>query len=446
LGPHPHTEPGPIAQSIAEALARIELNDHAIHSFIEVHAERAMNAARTLDHRLAGGDRLGPLAGLPVAHKDIFYRKDRPPTCGARDTRGFPRLPSSPLPDRLAESGAVELGVLNLAEFCFGTTGSNEAFGDVRNPWDASRIVGASSSGSGAAVAAGFIAASLGTDSGGSVRVPAALCGVVGLKPTHGILPTIGVFPMVFSLDCVGILARSVASCRAVYEVAAGRTATPALPRPLRIGLPRNFYMEGLDDAVASAFDDACRALQRTGAELVERQVPESDEMGSLLRLVMRSEGAAIHARLMAERPGNYPLSVRKFLESGLHIGARDYIDALRMREHFLERSLKEVFVEADLLLTPTVPIVAPRYADVSDAGSERGWRAITMLARCTQPATYMGLPALSVPFGESPERLPVGLQLIAPPHREDLLFAVAELLEASSSWPRRLPPLQMST
>ena len=429
------------AEAIVEAaLARVEDYDVAIHSFVEVFAVGAVKAARAVDRQVAAGVSPGPLAGVPVAHKDIFYRRDRAPSCGVKNSRGLPVLPASPVPDRLAAAGAVELGALNLSAFCFGATGANEAYGDVCNPWDPTRVTGGSSSGSAAAVAAGLVRASLGTDSGGSVRAPAALCGVVGLKPTHGVLPTTGLFPMTFSLDCVGVLTRSIADCAAIFSVAVGRTVAPLAPYPLRVGVPRNFYLEGLDSPVAAAFEAGCRELARSGAALIDVSVPEDEEMRSLLRLIMRSEGVAIHAGLMTERPENYSREVRRFLESGLGVSARDYIDALRLRDRFLVRSMREVFDRVDVLLTPTTPIVAPSHAKVADVDSEQAWRTITLLTRCTQPASYMGLPALSVPFGADDGHLPIGIQLIAAPHREDALFGVANLLEAAA--PRRLPPL----
>jgi aspartyl-tRNA(Asn)/glutamyl-tRNA(Gln) amidotransferase subunit A len=427
------TGKGAAERGVKAALARIERFDSRINSFIEVFKSSALAAARAVD---ASG-KSGALAGVPVAHKDIFYRRDRAPTCGVATPPDLPPMSPAIVPDRLTAAGAVELGVLGLSEFCFGTTGANAAHGDVRNPWDLDRVVGGSSSGSGAAVAAGFVAAALGTDSGGSVRVPAALCGVVGLKPTHGLLPTDGVFPMTLSLDCVGVLARSVADCARVFAVAADREFSPAAPRQPRVGVPSNYYLEDLDPAVAGAFDAALRALETSGAKLVAVAVPEGDDMRSLLRIVMRAEGVAIHAGLLAKHPEDYPVAARRFLESGFGVAARDYIDALRLRDHYLARSLREVFDRVDVLLTPTTPMVAPTYAEIADATSEAAWRVTTQLARCTQPATYMGLPALSVPFGDGD--LPVGLQLIAAPGREDVLFGVAGALEAA--WPPRRPP-----
>jgi aspartyl-tRNA(Asn)/glutamyl-tRNA(Gln) amidotransferase subunit A len=413
-----------------DRLARIAAQDGALHSFIEVFAEGARADAAAVDREVARGGVPGPLAGVPVAHKDVFFRPRRRPSCGVARAHVLPEMAPSELPGALRAAGAVELGSLNLAEFCFGITGTNATYGDVRNPCDPARITGASSSGSAAAVAAGFVDASLGTDSGGSIRVPAALCGVVGVKPTSDLLSTAGVFPMAFSLDTVGVIAATVEDCGEVLAVLGG-------PRPVgsaepRIGVPRNYYLEAISPEVCAAYERSCRALEQAGAKLVELTVVESEEVRSLLRIIMKAEGAALHAGMIHEHPDSYPLPVRKFLGAGFVVTARDYIDASRYRAQLLDRCMSTVFDAVDALLTPTVPFVAPTYAEIADAADERSWRTIAELARCTQPASYLGLPAVSVP-AHADAGLPVGLQLIGPPWSEARLLGLARMLEQAT-------------
>jgi aspartyl-tRNA(Asn)/glutamyl-tRNA(Gln) amidotransferase subunit A len=284
------------------------------------------------------------------------------------------------------------------------------------------------------AVAASLVFASLGTDTGASCRVPASFCGVVGLKPTHGVVPTTGVFPLSWSLDTVGMLARGVDDCAILFAAARGVPPGPpvATNPQLVIGIPGGLYTEHLDAAVATAWQEGCRALERAGHRLREVAVVDSAEMRSLIRVIMRTEAAAAHRALLAAHPDNYPLSVRGFLAAGFGTAAVDYVDAQRLRGALLREAMAATFAEVDLLLTPTVPVLPPRYDEVSDAGDAAAWQRITLLAHYTQPSSFLGLPALSVPAAFSPEGIPIGLQLIGPPCAEARLFSAGVPLEAA--------------
>ena len=417
------------AALVEAALARSAALDDRLHAFVARWPDAARAAAAAADAAGPGGH---PLHGLPVAHKDIFARPGRQPSCGIAAPWGGPELPPSPALAAVQATGAVETGVLTLAEFALGTTGTNAFFGDAGNPWEIGRCTGASSSGSAVAVAAGLCFAALGTDTGASCRVPASFCGVVGLKPTQGAVSTEGVFPLAWSLDTVGMLARGADDCALLFAAARGAAApAPVEPDPrLTIGIPRRYYTDHLHPEIAAAWQQGRRALERAGHAVHDVDVVETEEIRSLIRLVMRSEAAAVHRRLFAEHPGNYPLAVQKFFAAGEGVLAVDYVDALRLRGVLLREALATSFAGVDVLLTPTAPVLPPRYAEIADAGNAEAWRQVTLLAQYTQPASFLGLPALSVPAGLSSAGLPIGLQLIGRPGAEDTLFRAARPLE----------------
>jgi aspartyl-tRNA(Asn)/glutamyl-tRNA(Gln) amidotransferase subunit A len=427
------------------ALSRSAALDGRLHAFVERWPEAARRAAAAADAEPArGGGPRHPLHGLPVAHKDIFARPGRQPSCGIAEPWGGPPLPPSPALAALQGTGAVETGVLTLAEFALGTTGTNAFFGDAGNPWELGRCTGASSSGSAVAVAAALCFAALGTDTGASCRVPASFCGVVGLKPTQGAVSTEGVFPLSWSLDTVGMLTRGVDDCALLLAAAAGAGVPPAVTADtgLNIGIPRRYYTDHLQPEVAAAWQQGCRLLERAGHRLCDVDVVETEEVRSLIRLIMRSEAAAAHRRLLAAHPGNYPLSVRRFFAAGEGAMAVDYVDAQRLRGAMLRQALATTFGEVDLLLTPTVPVLPPLYAEVADAADAEAWRKVTLLAHATQPASFLGLPALSVPAALSPGGLPIGLQLIGRPGAEAALFRAALPIEAGFRALGAGPPL----
>jgi len=381
----------------------------------------------------AGGfDATRPLWGVPLAHKDMFARPDRQPGCGVATELPEAGLVPSPVLARIADAGAIDLGPLALAEFAAGLTGTNAIYGNVGNPWDTARCTGASSSGSAAAVAAGLAYASLGTDTGASIRVPASFCGVVGLMPSHGAISTDGCFPLSWSLDRTGVLARNIADCAEVFDVARGAIPTPVEQVvALTIGLPKSYYTDGLDPEVAEAYAAAARTLEAAGHRLREIDVIETSAMRAINRALMRSEASAIHMRLIRQRPELYSLPVRNFISGGEGIFAVDYIDALRMRTRLLQDSLTTTYAHVDLILTPTVFCTAPRYDAIADAANPQVWQRVTMLAHFTQPASLLGLPALSVPYAMSSGGLPVGMQLIGPPGSEQRLLRAGMSLEA---------------
>ena len=402
-------------------LQRIDQVEPRINAFITLMRDEALQAAKQAEAEIAAGNYRGPLHGIPVAVKDLFA------TAGVRTTAGsriladnVPAEDSEPVA-RLKAAGAVILGKLNLHEFAFGATGVNPHYGLARNPWDTGRITGGSSSGAGAAVAAGECPAALGTDTGGSIRIPAALCGVVGLKPTFGRVSRRGVIPLSWALDHVGPLTRTVEDTAIVLGAIAGHDAgdpsSSAEPVPdyraalgegvhgLRVGVPREYFFDGVDAEVLEAVRAAIEVLRELGAVVREVSLPHIAEAQAAVTAIMLPEALAYHQRWLAERPQDYGEDIRRRLQLALPIPAVHYVQAQRLRELMAGEWRREVFDKVDILATPAAAVPA--------APIEQGELQTTMsLVRFTNPFNLLGVPAVSVPCGFTRAGLPVGLQL----------------------------------
>lgn len=425
-------------------LRRIEQLDPVLNSFLTVTADTARAEAARAEAEITAGRWRGPLHGVPVALKDLFL------TAGVRTTAGSALLREW-VPERdatvvraLRGAGAVLLGKLNMHEFAFGATSLNPHFGPVRHPLDPERMVGGSSSGSGAAVAAGLCFGALGSDTGGSIRCPAALCGIVGLKPTYGHISRAGVLPLAWSLDHVGPMTRTVGDAALMLEAIAGhdpadgtssRRPVPAYVRKiedgvrgLRLGVPREFFWDPIDPGVAAAARRAIGALEGAGARVREVSLPGIPIAAAAQSLLLHAEAAAYHRRNLGTRLGEYGRTVRLRLLQGLCVQTADYLDAQRARR-LVRREVAGVLAQVDALLTPAVPIVAPRLdAEVVAAGSVVA-PPQAFLVRNTFLFNLTGLPAVSVPCG-SVEGLPVGLQIAGRPWEEATVLRVARAVE----------------
>lgn len=430
-------------------LARIERLDGKLTSYITVTADAALAAAEQAEQAARAGDER-PLLGVPLALKDLFD------TAGIRTTGGAKILAERvPQQDatavvRLRQAGAVLLGKLNMHEFAFGVSTANPHFGICRNPWDPSRIPGGSSGGSGAALAAGLCYGSLGSDTGGSIRIPAALCGITGLKPTYGRVSRAGVLPLSWSLDHAGPMARTVRDVALLLTAIAGpdpadpAAATVPVPdftagledgvRGLRIGLPRAYFFEQLDDDVARAVEAAVDVLRTEGAEVREVSVPHLDVAAAAFAPIISAEAAAYHQRWLRERPQDYGEDVRQRLFQGLLYPAVDYVNAQRARRRVLDGFL-QALKEVDVLITPTVPVTAPPIPGPAVATPNP-------LTRCTFPVNLTGLPALSLPCGVDRQGLPVGLQIIGRPFDEGTVLRVGHAYQTLTDWHKRRPPI----
>lgn len=447
------------SEAVVQAcLDRIGRTQPTLNSFLAIEAEEALAAARAADAALARGERRGPLHGVPLAHKDMFYRAGRVCSCGSLIRRDWRPDVTCTLIERLEAAGAITLGRLNLNEFATGPHGLNRHYGNCHNPWNPAHITGGSSSGSGAAVAARQIFGALGSDTGGSVRLPAAFCGVVGLKPTYGRVSRYGMLPLSFSMDQAGPLARTVRDAARLLGVIAGHDprdpTSSTLPVPdyeavlerpihgVRIGLPRNYYTEGLSEPTGTALEAARAVFQGLGAELREVELPDMDLLYALGTTVTRTEAATAHGAWLRERPQDYSPQVRARNSIGLFVPATRYLDALRLRGAVLQTLMEQVYTQVDVLLVPGTSFPAPRMAEVDVEDSPGFLQVLAGISRCTQPANYLGLPGLVLPMGFSAEGLPLSLQLIGRPFGEARLLQLGHAYQRETDWHTQAPSL----
>lgn len=404
-----------------ESLRRIRDAQPRFNAFITITEDVALGQARRADDELARGIDRGPLHGIPYALKDNFDTRGIPTTCGSRILAD--RVPDrdSAVYTQLTEAGAVLTGKTGMHEFAYGITSTNSSFGDIRNPHDPARIPGGSSGGSGVAVTADMVFFSMGTDTGGSIRVPASYCGCVGLKPAYGTLSRAGVFPLGFSLDTVGPLTRTVEDAATVMNVLAGyRKAALPNEKP-RIGVPENFFNERIAEPVRKAFEEALERAQSLGWRLVPIAVPDPAALNTIGRLILLSEASAALQPYL-ERREEFGADVLALVEEGFRVSATDYVNAQRLRRLYQTR-WAEMWKEIDVVFTPTTPVLAPEIGQ-STVEDEDVRVASTRLVR---PFNVLGVPALSIPVHTS--SLPAGLQVIGAPGREPELCAIAESL-----------------
>jgi aspartyl-tRNA(Asn)/glutamyl-tRNA(Gln) amidotransferase subunit A len=411
-------------------LARIAERDRSINAFITVLADEARAQARAVDQEIAAGRYRGPLHGVPISLKDLIDLRGTPTSAASRVRRGHVAAHDSVVAARLRAAGAVFIGKTNLHEFALGTTNEDSAYGPVQHPLDPSRSPGGSSGGSAAAILADMCYASIGSDTGGSIRIPSSACGLVGLKPAFGEIPTDGVVPLSSTLDHVGPLCRSVEDAAILHQTLAGVShPAPLKTRPLsglRLGIPRPYFLALLDPEIAQRFDEACQRLSTAGAVLDDVTIPHAADAPTVYLHIALPEAAAGHAQTLASQPEEYTPQVRLRLEMGRYIMAEDYVRAMRGRD-VLIREVNAALHGRDGLLLPTLPVPAVKLgaATVSVGGSEEPVRAITL--RLTQPFNITGHPAITLPCGRTQEGLPAGAQLIGT-HTLDLLSAASAI------------------
>ncbi len=438
------------------SLRRIETWEPVLNSFIALEAEAALSAAEKADADLARGTLHGPLHGVPLAHKDMFYRQGKVSTCGSAIRRDFVAEVTATVIERLEAAGALHLGGLNMTEFAASPTGLNDHFGHCRNPWNPAHVTGGSSSGSAAAVAARLVYGALGSDTGASVRLPAALCGVVGLKPTWGRISRYGAMPRAWSLDAIGPLARTARDCARLTGVLAGadpRDATAcALPVPdyeaalgagiegLRVGVPENHYYDAVTDEVRRALEESLRVLEAEGAETVPVRVPDLTPVFRLADTINKCEAAAIHQQWMRQRPGDYSPRVFSRIEAGLHLPATRYIEALSLRGPILAEFSEAVFSRADVLHAPVLPRAVPTIEELAAPEGAGLLEVIASMTLLTRPVNYLGLPSLAVPCGFSEGGLPIAFQAIGKPFAEATLLNLGHAYQEATEWHLAVP------
>jgi aspartyl-tRNA(Asn)/glutamyl-tRNA(Gln) amidotransferase subunit A len=424
---------------LEQCLQRITERNGTLNAFITIFEHEARTQAREADREIAAGKYRGPLHGVPISIKDLFDVRGSATTAASRVRQDHVADADAPSIAALRQAGAVFIGKTNLHEFAFGTTNEDSAYGPARHPLDPNRSPGGSSGGSAASVADGMCYASMGTDTGGSIRIPSAACGLVGLKPTIGELSTDGVVPLSTTLDHIGPLCRSVEDAAILYDVLRGGSARPpGKPidlRALKLAIPRDYFLSVLDPQVASAFDSACARLRDAGATLDDVAIPHAGDVAAIYLHIVLTEAAAYHAKTLERRAEDYTPNVRIRLEMGRYVLGEDYARALRGRE-LIRREVDAALDGVDGLFLPALAIPAPKIGVpmVRVGAAEEPVRNVML--RCTQAFNVSGHPAITLPCGSTTEGLateglPLGAQIIGVYQDTAGLLQVARAVES---------------
>lgn len=437
--------------------ANIARADRNLNATIWLDYEGACESARRADQAVKEGTKLGPLHGVPMAHKDMFYRKGSPCTCGSRIRKDFVPEVTATVLARMDAAGAYSFGGLNMAEFAGNGTGHNSEFGDCHNPWNLPYIAGGSSSGSAAAVAAHMTYGALGSDTSGSIRLPAAACGVTGIKPTQSRVSRSGVMPVSFSLDTVGPLARTARDCARILSVIAGldsldpTSSTEKVPNyeaaldgrvaHLKVGVPITYFLNEADQPIALALEEALRVMSKRGIKVECIALPLIDAIRAYTDIVCRVEAAAIHAEWIRKRPQDYPQRLSSWLYASYGIPAPSYVEALSRRGPVLIEFAKEVFGRVDVLATPTILKCLPTLAETDYEKGSADPKAKSM-GFAGEVFNYLGLPTVSVNCGFDRNGLPIGLSLTGRPFAEAGVLKMADAYQQETDWHKRRPPV----
>lgn len=436
------------------AFDRVRALNPRLNAMQTLMEESALESARQADQELAKGIDFGPLHGIPVAVKDVFETKGVRTTCGSKLFENFVPDRDAAVVEKLDEAGAVLIGKTSMHELAFGVTSNNPHFGTVRNPWDPERIPGGSSGGSGSAVAADMAFMAMGSDTGGSIRIPASYCGVVGLKPTFGRVSRYGVMPLDFSLDHMGPLTRSVRDAALTLQALAGfdpRDETSSR-RPvdvynpeqgcgipnLRIGIPENFFFDRVDAAAKAGVMAMAAAAERAGGRLVPVRVPDMASINAVARVIVMAEASALMEPFLGRRE-QFGADVLALFDQGRFIPATDYVNAQRLRR-MMQREFRALWESVDCLFTPTAPMGAPKIgeATVRIGGETEDVRLAT--TRLVRAINLLGLPALSMPCGLDGEGMPLGLQIIGKPFDEATVLRAGAAVEDATEFHKLRP------
>ena len=438
-------------------LSRIRATEPVLNSFITLLPEQALAAARQAERDIRAGRYRGPLHGIPVGLKDLFNTGGVRTTSGSRIYDTFVPSEDCTVAARFRDAGAILIGKLNMHQFAYGPTGENPDYGHMHNPWNPELVSGGSSGGSGSAAAAGQCTITTGSDTGGSIRIPAALCGIVGLKPTYGRVSRHGLTPLAWSMDHPGPMVRTVEDAAITMNVISGHdprdVACVDLPVPdftaaltgdirgLRIGTPRQFFDAPLDPEVRQRVNDALGHLESLGAEVQEVDFPEFNDAAAISTTMLMAEASACFRDLLASDGEQLYEPVRLRLEAGLFISAADYLRAQQGRASF-DRAARRLLQDVDLLAGPSEPVTAPPLLQQQVLAGEREIGTVAALTQYTRPYNITGFPAISVPCGFSAEGMPIGLQLAGRPFDEETVLRAAHAYEQSTEWHSRRPPL----
>ena len=442
-----------------KSLERAERLQPRLNAFLDVWHHEAIDQAKKAEAEIAAGNYIGLMHGVPIALKDLVDVTGKPTTAASKVLRQNIATKDAAITTRLKRSGAVIIGKTNLVEFAFGPTGLNPYTGDARNPWDDNRITGGSSSGSGVAVAAGMVHAAIGSDTGGSIRMPAALCGIAGLKPTYGRVPRSGVLDLSWSQDHVGPMTRSAIDCGIMMNVISGydradiASSQYAVPDftadidmgldDLRIGVPQDYFFDSeiADKVVIQSVRKAIDLLERNGAEIVEVSMPWVSDGRPINVVISLAEAAAVHEKLINDHADDYTPAVRGRIHSAMGISAIDYIRAQRARRTFAEKMF-EATERVDVLITPTVPGQTPTIAECTPRAGESVASGGADIPLFTSIFDVTGQPSLSVNCGFDSEGMPIGMMVTGRPFDEGTVLRVGHAYEELANWNKRYPQI----
>ncbi|MQG69546.1 MAG: Asp-tRNA(Asn)/Glu-tRNA(Gln) amidotransferase subunit GatA [SAR202 cluster bacterium] len=438
-------------------LERIEKTQPQLNSFITLLSDEAVEEARRAEAEIRSGRSRGPLHGIPIGLKDLYYTKGIRTTVGSEILRDFVPDYDAAVTERFRDGGAIIIGKLQMHEFALGSTSTNPHYGPARNPWNTKRVTGGSSGGSGAAVAAGQCMGALGSDTGGSIRIPSGLCGIVGFKPTFGRVSRHGVYPLAWTLDTVGPMTRAVRDSALIMNVIAGHDPrdqsstvgpdedfTAGLDtgvRGLRVGVPEDFFYDVIDPEVSEAVERATGVLTELGASVERVSIPVLNHSLAISSTILMTEAAEVHATHLKEEPERIGADVRGRLHAGTLTPAVSYIKAQRARTAF-NRELAETMTGFDVLVAPTTVTGAPGIDEsVVDVGG-RTENILSLMSRLTRPFNICGYPTVSVPCGFTSASMPIGLQIAARPFDDSTALRAAHAYEQATEWHTRRPPV----
>ena len=443
---------------VRATIDRAEKLQPILNCFIQFFPDEALKEAEIADAELAKGKVRGPLHGIPLAHKDMFYRSGKITTCGSKIRKNFVANSDSTALKRLLDAGSIYLGGLNMAEFATGPTGHNEHWGDTHNPWNPEYIAGGSSSGTGSAVAARIVYGGLGSDTGGSIRIPSSVNGLVGLKTTNGLVSRHGIMPVSFSMDTIGALTRTVKDNALLTTIISGKDPLDATSssrnvpdytatvnqtiKGLRIGIPQNYFYDVITPEIKTLQENSLKTFKELGAELVEIEVPDMKISTHMSNIVFIAEASAVHETWLRNRPFDYQAQVRSRYEPGLYLPATKYLNALNARTKLLNEFNDKVFSKVDVLHAPGVSIGVPTLKDTDVAAGQGMPEMIARLSWTTRSNNYLGIPSLAIPCGFSSDGMPAGFQLMGKPFSESLLFQLGTAYQNVTDWHTEQPKM----
>ena len=444
------------SQQLTEhAINRLKEVGPKLNCVVSIHEEKALDSAYEADKVRSLGKPLGPLHGVPLAHKELFYRQGVVSNNGSIISKGFLPSETSTVLTRLDQAGAIDVGQLHMAEFAMSPTGFNLHYGHVKNPWNLAYCPGGSSSGSGAAVAARLVFGSLGTDTGGSIRHPAAMCGVTGIKPTWSRVSNYGSMPLSLSLDCAGPIARTARDCARILSVIAGfdsnDLASSTLPVPhyedfltgqlkgVKIAVPGAYYEQNQDEGVAQALKIALDTFTHAGAQVIHTKPPDMEVINRMMAIVLTVEAAAHHQAWISERPQDYAPQVLARFKPGFEFSGIQYYDAISLRAKLTNEWLKAVLGDADVAFMPTIPVSVPSIAETTEGEWGDIAKKISVITHCNRGINYLGLPAISTPAGFAND-LPVAFQLVGRHFDEAKLLMISDAYQRLTDWHTRSP------